>query len=115
MTDSEWRNVDDVRRHDGRETERMGVNGENSENVRMMNTEMMREMRDAEKVQMKMKKKKAGEKGKKKEKRVEKQREEAERNRKKNRMKDWLSKRNLGDDDASGICLLYTSPSPRDS
>ena len=61
----------------------------------MMNAEMMRKMRDAEKVQMKMEKKKVGEKGKKKEKRVEKQREEAERNRQKSRMKDWLSKRNL--------------------
>ena len=46
MTDSEWRNVDDVRRHDGCLTERMGVNGEKSENVRMMNAEMMREMRE---------------------------------------------------------------------
>ena len=111
MTDSEWRNVDDLRRHDGCEIERMGVNDEKSENVRMMNAELMRKMRDAEKVQMKMEKKKVGEKGKKKEKRVEKQREEAERNRKKNRMKDWLIKRNLGDDNVSYGNASHENPS----
>ena len=44
MTDSEWRNVDDLRRNDGCETERMGASYEKSENVRMMNAELMRKM-----------------------------------------------------------------------
>ena len=100
MMDSEWRN-DELRRNDGCKVERMGVSSEKKENVRMLNEEIVRKMRDAEKVQMKVERKKIGEKGKKKEKRVEKQREEAERNRKNNRMRDWLVKRNLGEDSAS--------------
>ena len=65
---------------------------------------------------MKVERKKVGEKGKKKEKKVEKQREEAERNRKKNRMKDWLIRRNLGEDrlsygNASGENVSYGNAS----
>ena len=70
-------------------------------NVRMLNEEVVRKMRDAEKVQMKVERKKIGEKGKKKEKKLEKQREEAERNRRNNRMRDWLMKRSLGEDSES--------------
>ena len=84
-----------------RKIERVEMSNEISENVRMLNEELMRKMRDAEKIQMKVERKKVGEKGKKKEKKVEKQREEAERNRKKNRMKDWLIRRNLGEDSPS--------------
>ena len=67
----------------------------------MMNEEIVRKMRDAEKVQMKVERKKIGEKEKKKEKKLEKQRVEAERNRKSNRMRDWLANRNLREDRAS--------------
>merc|ERR1719319_1088189 len=74
---------------------RVGVSNEKSENVRMMNDEIVRKMRDAEKVLMKVERKKIGEKEKKKEKKLEKQRVEAERNRKSNRMRDWLANRNL--------------------
>jgi len=77
------------------------VSNEISENVRILNEELMRKMRNAKKVQMKVERKKVGEKGKKKEKKVEKQREEAERNRKKNRRKDWLIRRNVEEDSAS--------------
>ena len=100
MKNSEWRN-DELRRNDGCKVERMGVSSEKSENVRMLNEEIVRKMRDAEKLQMKVERKKIGEKGKKKEKKLEKQREEAERNRRNNRMRDWLMKRRLGEDSES--------------
>ena len=81
----------------------MRKDDEKSETGRLMNAEMMKEMRDAEDVHMGIEKKKAGDKGKRREKRFEKQREEAERNRKKSRMMYWLSRRKLNDEDVNGM------------